>query len=506
MYLVINLGLKSIRGIVFDHRGVPLYSKNHPVHTTLSHDKVEQDAAEWKVLLEKILEDLRDNTDLSNKIRYVTVTTSSSCIVGVDEKCHPLTKVMLVSDKRSEHQASFIKQTQQFQKYGDTGLTCSSSSLVPKVLWFKDNEPDVYTNVRYWLGAGEIFNYFFTGKYITDPLNAGKAFYSGGEYLVDLIREVGISETVLPEVLQIGSFHTICSEVLHKYKLHPDSQFILTTYDAICAVLGSSNGDTDNACDVSGTVTSVRVLHDQSVTKKSKLLLVQSLDHLKKYLIGASNNLGGGIIEWYKQAFFDTTDQEAYYEMDNQAQECNPGAGGILFLPYLLGERAPFHQPNATASFFGINRNTTQKEFTRSVFESTAYATRGLLELIMESGIKIKSITVSGGLSRFDIINQIKADVCNVPVNVVENFESTSLGAFMLMTMANNVFPTVEGALREFVKIRKVILPSPKNHILYEEYYSMYKELNTIMTPFYDRHRKVKELEGSHKNQIVRNL
>ena len=124
----------------------------------------------------------------------------------------------------------------------------------------------------------------------------------------------------------------------------------------------------------------------------------------------------------------------------------------------------------------------------------------------MESGIKIKSITVSGGLSRFDIINQIKADVCNVPVNVVENFESTSLGAFMLMTMANNVFPTVEGALREFVKIRKVILPSPKNHILYEEYYSMYKELNTIMTPFYDRHRKVKELEGSHKNQIVRNL
>ncbi|HMR81880.1 MAG TPA: FGGY-family carbohydrate kinase, partial [Niabella sp.] len=282
--------------------------------------------------------------------------------------------------------------------------------------------------------------------------------------------------------------------------------FVLTTYDAICAVIGSGIGENFNACDVSGTVTSVRVLSDKVVKSDNTCLLVQPLDFLKKYMTGASNNLGGGLIEWYKQAFFPADTSDVYFQMENIAQMSSAGSGGIIFLPFLLGERAPFVAPNASGNFFGINRSSTIKDFTRAVFEATAYITRDLTELIENSGLTVNSISVSGGLARFDTINMIKADVINKPVHVIDNFESTSVGAYILLALATKTFASLEEALKKVVKVRKTIYPSEKRHRIYDAYFNLYKDVNKRLAPVYDTHKQLLDQQINHENEIVKNL
>ncbi|WP_425390050.1 xylulokinase [Ekhidna sp.] len=507
MYLIINLGLKSIRGILFNELGHQLYSKSFPVHTTLFDVKVEQDVNEWVDLLDKIMNDISENTNLSREIKFVSVTTSSSCIVGVDKLMNPITKVLMVSDKRSLNEVKSIKSTSLFRKYEkQDNLTCATASLIPKALWFKNNEPQTFENVKYWLGAAEYLNYYFTGEVFTDPLNASKAFHNGSDYCNEIIEDLGIDISTLPKVTPIGTTLSLDNTLKSRFNLSQDCKFILTTYDAICAVIGSSNGENYNACDVSGTVTSLRLLNDKPSNASKSVLLNQRVDLLDKYLIGASNNLGGGIIEWYKQAFFKKGNQSVYFKMENDAQSSKVGANGLLFIPYLLGERAPVVAPDASACFFGVQRSHKSKDFSRAVFESTAYVTRHLMELIEDGSIDVNSITVSGGLARFDLINQIKADVCNKPVYVVENFESTSIGAFILMAISNNQFNSIEEALKKVVRIRKIINPSTDNHKIYYEYFSLYKKLIESLTPIYKAHNDIQKMQVVHENETVRNL
>ena len=108
MYLIINLGLKSIRGIIFNKDGQQIFSSSRAVHSKLIEDKVEQDTDEWKAKLESILEEISTSEIISNNIEYITSTTSSSCIYGIDKNGNPITKVMMVSDKRAVAEAKEI--------------------------------------------------------------------------------------------------------------------------------------------------------------------------------------------------------------------------------------------------------------------------------------------------------------------------------------------------------------------------------------------------------------
>jgi xylulokinase len=218
----------------------------------------------------------------------------------------------------------------------------------------------------------------------------------------------------LPEVKDIGYKLSILDAVKDDYNFAENCKYVLTTYDAICAVVGSYDGKEHTACVVSGTVTSVRLLSNLGLNGEHKgSILPNQLGNYNKHLIGASNSLGGGIIEWLKQSFYNEQNENVYSIMENNANEIPLGSNGIIFLPYILGERSTFKSPNATGVFFGIDRSSTTKESSRAAFEPTAYVSNDLLQLIISNVVKIDSMSVSGGLARFDLINQNKADVIN---------------------------------------------------------------------------------------------
>ena len=507
-YLVVNLGLKSIRIIVFDENGLQVFVRAKPVSTNLRNDRIEQDPRQWQNNLNDLLLELKETT-LAKEIKYITSTTSSSCIYGIDKHGQPTTPVMMVSDKRSTNQVRKINNLESFKKNSkEYHYKCSTSSTIPKICWFKDNEPRIYDDTYKWLGASEFIHYFFTKEFVTDPLNAGKAFYNGNEYDSEIFENLDIDKSILPNVVPIGSEFNIPKNISSQFHLAKDCKFIITTYDAICAVIGSYDGSNNTACDVSGTVTSVRVLTDKKISNyiNKSPVLSQELDLENKRLIGASNNMGGGIIEWYKQAFYDEKDKNIYYMMENQAKNSSVGANGIIFLPYLLGERAPFKSVNAKASFFGVSRTNRIEDFARAVFESTAFVTNDLLNLSIDAGIEIDTLTVSGGLAQFDTVNQIKADVTNKRVKVLENFESTSVGAFILLSLSIKKYSSLLEASIAAVGVRKIINPSEKNHLLYKSYFDFFKSLNDTLLDKYNEHSELLKKIQNYGSNTISNL
>jgi len=511
MYLIVNLGIKSIRVIVFNNDGVPLYSESMPVQTSLQGERVEQDVIEWKNLLYKLLDGLAAKTDLMPKIEFITSTTSSCCVFGYDENMIPITKVLMVSDKRSYNEVSSIRAKPLFVKENKKEpIHCTESSNVPKLLWFKNNASDLFKNIRYWLGANEFLNYEFTGEVVTDSLNASKSFYSNttGQYRKDILEDISIPCDLFPEVRDMGSILDLSNKLVKVYPFSAKCKYVITTYDAICAVIGSLSGDSGDVCDVSGTVTSVRTLVQKNIQIKdsNSAILCQNIPMIQQTLIGCSNNLGGGIIEWYKQTFFKNTTNGSYSEIEDDASKSPPGANGIIFLPFLLGERAPFNDKDIRGTFFGINRDSNRQDFTKAVFESAAYVTNDLIGLIRDQGFDSKSLSVSGGLARVDLINQIKADVTNLPVKVIGNFESTSLGALILLRVSLGHYSTVYDAAADLVSIRKVIYPNKTNVEIYADAFSLYKEMTKLTSSIGFSHNIFMKKMARYNTTTIGNL
>ena len=510
MYLIVNLGLKSIRIIVFSDVGKIIYSDSFPVHTSLQGGKIEQDAAEWKILLHKLLDNLVKKTDLIPKIEFITSTTSSSCVFGCNRQMKPITKVLMVSDKRACEEADFIKTNSIYiEKNIKEPVCCNESSNVPKLLWVKNNATEVFNDIKYWLGANEFLNYEFTGEVVTDSLNASKSFYSEeeGQYHEDILDDITIPSSIFPEVIEMGSALGLSNDLMDLYPFNKKCKYVITTYDAICAVIGSLTGESGDVCDVSGTVTSARALakKDFYIKNKSSVILRQSVPLIDHTIIGCSNNLGGGIIEWYKQAYYSNA-TKGYAEIESDAQESPSGANGLLFLPFLLGERAPFVDKDIRGAFFGINRESNRQDFAKAVFESTAYVTNDLLRLIRNEDFKIKALCVSGGLARFDLINQIKADVTNLPVKVIDNFESTSMGALILIRVSLGHYDTVHSAAADLVSIRKTIFPNKNNVEIYSDAFDLYRKMTELTRSIGASHREFSQRIQKYSSTTVKNL
>ena len=499
--LVINLGLKSIRTIIFDPAGRQLFGASRPVHTAIMGEQAEQDANEWPVLLQACLETIRSESTLITSVRYVTVTTSSSCSLVLDANFKPATPVYIVSDGRAHAEAEALDKSAAFRQ---ANQSCAASSPLAKFRWLKRAEPETAKQVSYWANAGDYLVALLTGRLVTDNLNAQKCHYREKGYDESILEVAGLSQPMLPEVVKIGTKLPLEDGFVRQNGFPARSELIVTSYDAICAVLGSTDGAATTACDVSGTVTSVRVLAREPRVVKSPLMS-QSIGGDGISLVGCSNNLGGGIIEWYKQFLRMESSGDVYAQLEAEATLSSAGAQGVVFLPYLLGERAPFYKPNARATFFGLSRQTTPADLTRAVCESAAFVTRDLIGEIQSQGIEVHTLSVSGGLARLGLINQIKADVSGLPVHVPENFESTAVGAFLLVAVAVGIFPDLRVAAR-VIKFRYIIQPNPEYHALYEKAFALFKEINRGLGPSYELHAEHRRLSSSYRKATLSNL
>lgn len=506
--LVLNMGMKSIRSIIFDSEGAKLASSSIPIETLLKGEMVTQIPEEWwekacRVIKETVI-------DAGNiLIDYITVTSSSSCLICVDKDGEALMPCMMVSDKRAKEESCFINGLNAFEEVKkQTALNVDPSLMLPKALWIKKHEEGIYSKSYRFLSPNDYLLAKLTGRYVTDYMNAYKWHYNTKkkQYPTALLKEIGISETLLPEVFAPGKcIGNITKNAAEQTGLSQNTKAVISTYDAICSFVGSGVFNEGDASDVSGTVTVFRAAATKEVNLKENK--IQQMPYYEDgiYIVGGSNNMGGGLIEWVKQCYYQN-ELLPYELMEKDAREASLGAGGVVFLPYLLGERAPIWNSDARGVFFGLERMHTRKEMTRAVFESTGFIDLDMIAAIEETGIKINSIQLSGGLARINLVSQIKADVTGRKVKVLSEFETTATGAAMIALYGQGIYASLEEAADKFVKVRMIICPDEKNHEKYKELYWLYKETYHTLKPLFSKRMEITKRLYNNKRIKIENL
>ncbi len=507
--LVINMGLKSIRAIIFNHAGIKLGSYGVPIKTAINENNVEQNPNEWR---EKLIEATRRAHYEAGccNIDFITVTTSASCLICVDKNGDPIGNAFMVSDKRAFEETRYIERLPEYDEvYVNTGIKSTPSLMIPKILWVKNNRPEQFEQTSFFLAPNDFLISYLCGNYVTDYLNASKLHYDikRGTYPIALLHRLGISETKLPEVKKTGEYvANISKDIAVKTGINSDAKVVLSTYDAICSFVGSGASDEGEASDVSGTVTVFRVAAKKGISLCNSKVYNLPFEQGGYDIVGGSNNLGGGLIEWVKQCYYQR-EEYPYEVMEKDAAESEIGAKGLVFLPYLLGERTPIWNENARGVFFGLERMHTRKDMTRAVFESTGFVCRDIVASLIEMGdIKVDTVRFSGGLARINLISQLKADILGKDILVLSEYETTSTGAAMIVLQSQGVFADLKTAANKFAIVRMIIKPNQDNHRKYEYIYELFKETYKAVEPLYIRRMEILYNLGGHQEIRIENL
>jgi xylulokinase len=509
--LIINLGLKSIRSIVFNEKGEAVKKYWLPVKTIIDGPFIEQDPNEWweqaKAVIKASLTE-----EIKEKIGYISVTSSSCCLVMLDEKDQCVNNSIMVSDKRAHEQAKLLKTDERFSfLFKNQNHLAEPSYMFPKIMWLKENKAEVFTSVAKFMSSDDFLIYHLTGRFVTDYLNAEKFYYdiSSGSYPGVLLEHLGMSESMLPKVVEIGdTAGMLKQEVKEEMGLKQDVRVVVSTYDAICAVLGAGVSEEGEVSHVCGTCSSFRVYSNKKISAGMGIL-AQPMKAMGMYIVGGSNNIEGGVLEWAKDCFYGDSYPLLpvlfFALLEAGARQSTLGARGLIFIPYLLGERVPFWDPDVRAVFFGLERNHTRKDIMRSIFETAGFNALNMLKAIEKSGVPVKRIRISGGLSRIDYICKLKADITGREVVVLEEFETTAVGAFMAAAVNAGLFPDLKSAA-SVVKIKKVIKPDMKAHKKYQKLQKLYMEIYKSSSKVFRKRKKYLDAASAEKYSVITNL
>lgn len=506
--MVINMGMKSIRCIIFSPQGLKLGSAAKEISTAINDTQVEQNPQEWLEKAKRVMKQALWDAG-SCPVEYITVTASASCLICVDQKGMPLGRSLMVSDKRAEKEAEQIKEMPEFKKIRkNTGIEMSASLMLPKIFWIKKHQEDIYNKTAYFLTPNDFLLSCFSGEYVTDYFNAVKYFYDlkSGSYPEELLQKLDIPVCRLPKVVDIGEqIGVVVPDLAAEVGIPDTVKVVVSSYDAICSFIGSGASEEGEASDVSGTVTVFRVFTKKKDLRENSDIYQVPLYRENAQIVGGSNNLGGGLIEWVKQCYYQK-EEYPYEVMEKDAGESAIGARGLIFLPYLLGERVPLWNDNARGVFFGLERMHTRKDMTRAVFESTGFIDLDMAASIEKTGVQIHKIRLSGGLARVNLISQIKADIMGRDVEVLAEFETTALGAAMIVLLGSGEYPDLKTISRDFARVRMIIKPDMEKHKYYQYMYELYKETYIALKPLYVQRKMILEQIRSDREIQIENL
>ena len=499
--VVLNLGLKSMRAAIFSERGERLAIAYRAIETQMGEGVVEQDPEDWWRAGELVLDEALAASGVRDEVRIVTVTASAGCLVPLDAAFRPQRTAIMISDVRARPQAELISRLAVFEELARPGRRVTPDLMLPKIVWLREHQPAIFEATRWFATPNDFLVARLTGEVVTDEQNATKYFHGlggGDAYPAAVLSALHLDESRLPTVVRGGDGRLpLLPTVRERFGLSPECEVVVSTYDAICAVYGAGVSLPGEACDVSGTVTSFRAVTDLKLRDPSGRLFVAPHVRPGLYLAGGSNNLGGGVIEWVKQLLYaDETD--AYAAMERDAADAPPGAAGITFLPYLLGERAPVWDASARAVFFGLGRNHGRADMLRAVFEGVGFSILDIADRLGELGVTVDRVVASGGLARIAPIQQIKADMLGVPVALTEELETTALGAALVAGVHAGTFASIDEATRVAVRFGRSFEPDAMRTEMYRDFFAVYrglysslKELFVVREDLIARHAEV---------------
>lgn len=492
MYFIgIDVGTSGTKTILIDSKGKILASATfeYPLYQP-QIGWAEQNPEDWwdasvkgiKAVLEKSKVDPKE-------VKAVGLTGQMHGLVMLDKNCNVIRPSIIWCDQRTAKECDEITEKVGKERLVEitanpalTGFTAS------KILWVRNNEPQNYEKVYKILLPKDYIRFKLTGEFATDVSDAS------GMQLLDVKNRCWSDEVL--EKLEIDK------ELLGKVYESPEvtgkvsrqASELTGLCEGTLVVAGGGDqaaGAVGNGIVRTGVVSSTigssgvvfAHLDDFRIDPEGRVHTFCHAVPGKWHVMGVTQGAGLSL-KWFRDNFahiekaaFEFIDKDPYILMDQEAELANPGADGLVFLPYLMGERTPILDPYAKGIFFGITAKHTRREFIRAVMEGVVFSLKNCLDILYEMGIEVKEVRVSGGGAKSKLWRQMQADIFEMDVWTLNSKEGPAFGAAILAAVGAGEYQKVEEACDTM--IQKVDSCSP-NEKLFEIYRKTYKLYNSI--------------------------
>ncbi len=476
VYLTIDIGTSSAKAALYDQNGRLLISRSHEY--PLLRPQVnwsEQQPEEWWQAVQLICSQVMNESQRPDVCVVCVCGQSPSC-VPIDRSGRPLRPAILWLDRRATPQVKWLQENiSQPLAAKVCSNTLDSYFGGVKWLWYLQEEPEEYKKTWKILQANGYIVHALTGEVSIDPSNAGICSpcfqLDSGEWNREACNVMGLDAEKLPAV---SPSEQIVGEVTRAAAratgIPAGVPVVCGAADFACACLGAGVIEAGQAAVMLGTAGNVLV---PGLSGTDPRLLNT------KHATGAPLSLGGvmagGVVSWFVDALgIDTPDVFALLE--NEARQTPAGAEGLIFLPYLMGERTPIWDPDARGVFFGLSAKHRRGHMYRAVLEGVAYAFRQIMEILSQLGSPVAEIVMINGGARSPLWRQIFADVLGVQVRWLPNSGGTILGgAYLAAVGCGDV--TGFSAIRDWLEPTQNTFPNPESAAVYLRQYQVYTGL-----------------------------
>jgi xylulokinase len=476
----IDVGSQSVKGVLCDPDGSPRASAAHPCGMTHpASGWAEQDPAEWQAGICAVVRSLLETTAIDpSEVACIGLACQVDGVVPVDRELRPLRPAIIWLDKRAVTQAGrLVSALGADAVFQTTGLVADASHTAPKMMWLRDEEPDVFRESALLLAPAAYLLGWLTGRPLQDHANASSSLVydvARRGWSEPLLEAAGLDTELLAP---IAASHEIAGPLLAEAAaetgLTTRCLAVVGTGDDHGAALGAGVVEPGLIADVTGTAEPVGTVAPELILDSEQLLETHAHALDGAILVENPGFVSGGSILWLAQVL-----GAQQPDVISWAAQAPPGSDGVTFLPTLSGATAPRWNHRMRGTFHGLSVNHDRRHLSRSVIEGCVYALRDITTRMHDMGLPGAEIRVVGGGARSALWLQTKADVCGLPVRPVLGPQPTALGAAMLAAVGAGRYPDAGAAARQMVRLgEERYEPEPDRRACYDDGYQRYRQL-----------------------------
>ncbi len=488
MLIGLDIGTTGARAVAIDLDGDVLATatEGYPLETPRP-GWTEQDPERWWTASQSVL--WRVASQLKSPPMALGLTGQMHGAVFLDNSGKVIRPALLWNDQRTARQCESIDEKVGAQRLLDiTGNAAITGFQAPKILWLREEEPESYKRLRHVLLPKDYVRYRLTGELATDASDAS------GTLLLDL-RSRNWSKEILGHLeIPIEWLPTVHEGPDQAGQLRADvagmtKGLVVAAGAGDNAAAAVGNGVLEAGIVSSSIGTSGVVFAPSDTPRIDSQGRIQSFCHAVpgKYHVMGVTLAAGGSFRWWRDTARLGLDYEA---MATLAAQAPPGSEGLVFLPYLSGERTPHRDPMARGAFVGLQLRHSGAHLTRAVMEGVVYSLKDCLDLVAGLGLAVEEIRATGGAARSHLWRQLQADIFGVPIRRNQIDEGPALGAALLAGVACGTFASVSDACSRVAFDPDITRPDPERHELYLRRHAVYSGLYSAMAPaMHELHR-----------------
>lgn len=480
-YLIgIDLGTSSLKAMVIDETGrtMSIAARDYAIESPSAGFAEQAPQVWWRACVETCRQAITESGVDAAKIKGVGFSGQMHGMVTLDENYEVVRPAILHCDARSGEQVRAIRETLGESRIRELVKNpIYTGFLLASLLWVRDNEPDNYRRVRHVCLPKDYIKYKLCGTLCSDYSDASATLafdLDNNCWSREILDAFSLPTDIFPPCFDtFAPVGAVSASAALATGLREGTTVVAGGGDQVMQGVGNGAIGFETATVNIGS--SGQVSFQSAKPLVNPALCVNTFAGYQKgrWIVMGAIMHAGLALKWFKNLL----DIKDYEQLDALAAGARPGSGGLLFLPYLNGERTPHADPELSACFIGCNMQTGKAQMIRAVMEGVAFALMQSMEVCESVGLCASEVIASGGGARSELWLQIQSDVYGLPLKVAQSAEQACLGAAIAAGVGCGMYRDVEAACKAAVRYRdRQILPDMRNHAIYMEYYRLFKD------------------------------